>query len=120
MEKFLESLWQRVTVIGFTVAFLAIALLPMRVLAEGEFQLDVGHGGGREGDPLDTNDAGGDDGTRDDIEDTAGSSRYDLFGGDIWSSDILLVPQFDGTGLITFRIIFLSAPVDLVEGSYEK
>jgi len=113
MNRLFETIWRRFTILGLALALTAVSLLPMRALADGERQLDVGHRGGREGDPLDTNDAGNNP-ADDDIQDTAGKSGRTIFGGDFWSARILLVPQYNGA-TITFKVIFLSDEAQSVE-----
>jgi len=114
-------MWQRVAALGLLVAVALVAFLPVSALADGELELDVGHGhgSGREGDPLDTNDAGGNPDPGDDVQDTTGSSSRSLLGIDFWSTRVLIVPQYNGT-TITFQVIILSEASDFLEGPHAR
>lgn len=100
-------------------AMLATVLPPVAVLADDEMAMDTGHRSGREGDPLDTNDAGGDgDG---DVHDTDGlrSGSTSLIDLVLRSTRVLLVPQYNGA-TITFKLIFLSDAAGPVEAGHAQ
>lgn len=108
MLSLLNLLWSRTSILAVSLVLTALALAPVRTLADDEMALDVGHRrGGGEGDPLDTNDNPIGDDPTDNPHDTAGKSGRSIFGGDFWSARILLVPEYNGVG-VTFKVIFIS------------
>ena len=121
MEKLLDHVFARMAAALIVVLMLAALMVPTSVMAEGEMGLDTGHARGRVGDPLDTNDAGGDDDSDDQIQDTAGKadSGSRIFDRILSSSQVLLVPQYNGN-TITFKLIILSDALQFVEMRYAK
>lgn len=121
MEKLIDVLKSRLVAFILPISLLVATLFPVLAAADGELALDTGHGGGgREGDPLDTNDAGGDGSSGDDIQDTAkfdGASS--LLGRIVGSSRVLVIPQFSGN-FISLRIMVLADDVAFVEADHAQ
>ncbi len=122
MESILKYLTERRAAIVLPMVLLAAGLFPHTVLADGEMGLDTrGRGGGREGDPLDGNEPDGDPTGGDDIHDTAGKFGFGdgLISQIMRSTNVLLVPQFNGS-VLTFKVIHLSKTIEVVEGRYAQ
>ena len=122
MENLIKYLTERTAVFLLPAVLLAAGLFPTSAAADGEFALDTGgRGGGHEGDPLDGNEPDGDPTSGDDVHDTAGkfSSNDDFFSRLMRSTNVLFVPQYNGS-ILTFRVIFLAEAREVVEGRYAR
>ena len=101
----LISKWPGRLVSLFVPAALVMSFIaPTSALAIKEMSLGGGGTGGSEGDPLDTNDAGGSGGGADIHDDAAACGTLDLLGFISDRYQILLVPEVLG-GTLIFRII---------------
>ena len=119
MNKPLNLLSERVVALMSALAFAVTALFPFVAWAEPPSAVNIGRmgnkPGARTGDPLDTNDTGG-DAADDNVQDT---SSYDSARDDTWrrilpSSRVVFVPQYNGTTLL-FKVIFISDTGRIVE-----
>ena len=124
MNKPLNLLSERVVALMSALAFAVTALFPFVAWAEPPSAVNIGRmgnkPGARTGDPLDTNDTGGDD-TNDNAQ---GTNSYDPARDDTWrrilpSSRVVFVPQYNGTTLL-FKVIFISDTGRIVEDSDAK
>jgi hypothetical protein len=109
----------RLLTLMLPASMLAAVLPPVTVLADDEMAVDANHRSGREGDPLDTNDAGG--GGDGDVHDTDGArgGSASLIDQVLRSTRVLLVPQYNGA-TVTFKLIFLSEAAAPVEAGHAK
>lgn len=107
--KTLLSIWSgRLLSLLFPAALVVSFLAPVNASAIKDLGVaGDGHGGG-EGDPLDTNDygsSGGGGGSGTDVHsDSAAGGLLDLWGLDLGSTRVLLIPQFIG-GTLIFKIM---------------
>ena len=109
MEKLLNLLKERMTALLLPLVILAGAILPTMATAGDEMALDTGRRGGGEGDPLDTNDAGGGDDPTDEVHNstTTIGTGFDLLGHMMRSGRIMVVPHYNGS-IFTLEFIILS------------
>ncbi len=109
MEKFIELLKDRMALLVLPAAIFATAIFPAAALADEECALDVGRGRGGEGDPLDTNDIGGDDDPDDAVHEYNSilGSGSGLLERMLRSSRIIVVPQYNGS-ILSIQFIILS------------
>ena len=121
MEKLIILLKERMTSLVLPVAIFAGLIFPVAALADEEMALDVGHGRGGEGDPLDTNDIGGGDDPGDDVRDTDSflDSGSDLIERMWRAGRIMIVPQYKGS-ILTIDFIILSDSGDATWGRNAK
>lgn len=123
MTKLLNLLSERLIALMLALAFAVTALFPFVAWADRPGERNIGalgnKPGARTGDPLDTNDAGGDD-----SDDNVQGNSVISSPGDTWkhilrSRRIVLVPQYTGTTVV-FKIILLPDPDRSAEDSDAK
>ncbi len=122
MDNLIKKLTERVAVMLLPAMLLAAGIFPSTAAADGELALDTGgRGRGLEGDPLDGNEPDGDPTSGDDIHDTTGKfgSGDDFLSRIMRSTNVLLVPQYNGS-ILTFKVIFLSETIEVVEERYAQ
>ncbi len=122
MANLIKYLKERTAFLLLPAVLLAAGIFPSLAAADGELALDTGRrGGGLEGDPLDGNEPDGDPTSGDDVDDTVGkfSSNEDFLSRLMRSTNVLLVPQYNGS-ILTFRVIFLAESSEVVEGRYAQ
>jgi len=119
MNKPLNLLSERLAALLLALAFAVTALFPFVAWAEGLGERNVerigSKPGARTGDPLDTNDTGGDD----DDDNVQGADSIFSSPDDTWrrilpSSRVVFVPQYNGT-ILLFKVILISDAVPIVE-----
>ena len=123
MNKLLNILSERASALLLAIVFAVAALFPLTAWAERPGERNDPRGnkpGGSTGDPLDTNDSGGDDGDGD-IQSNhgVGSASDDSWFRILGSPRIVFLPQYDGT-ILNFKVFILSDAAHVVEDSDAK
>lgn len=109
MEKLITLLKEHIAALVLPLVILVGAILPTMATAGDELALDRGRRGGGEGDPLDTNDAGGGDDPSDEVQDSTATigTGFDLLDQLMRSGRIMIVPQYNGS-VFTLKFIVMS------------